>query len=414
MPSTTVTIERVVAGGAGLGHLDDGKVVFVDGALPGETVEATVFDDRRDFAKAQITRVLEAAPARIEPPCPALAAGCGGCSWQHVEPAAQLELKVGIVRDALRRIAGLTDLPVRAAGAVAAFGYRTSLRLAVTADGRLGLRRAASHDVVALDACLVAHPTLSVLIGELRATGRGEVALRVSASSGERTALALAPTTRDRRSTTRRPARAAAKPQLTGFPSGTGLGPRATVHERVAGVDLRVSAASFFQSGPAAAELLVAEVGAAIGVQHGPLLDAYGGVGLFAATVASADHEVVVVESSPSACADARINLAGVQGRVVETTFERWHPEPFDVVVADPARSGLGPQGATNVAATDARRIVLVSCDPVSLARDARLLTDHGYALRTCAVLDLFPHTAHVEVVSTFHRVSQRSGDPDG
>jgi 23S rRNA (uracil1939-C5)-methyltransferase len=413
VPATTVTIERVVAGGAGLGHLDDGKVVFVDGALPGETVEATIVDDRRDFAQAQITQVLVAAPARIEPPCPALAAGCGGCSWQHVEPAAQLDLKVGIVRDALRRTAGLPDVPVHAAGTVPAFGYRTSLRLAVGVDGRLGLRRAASHDVVALDACLVAHPTLSALIGDLRTTGRGEVALRVSAATGERTALALAPTTRDRRNT-RRPARAAAKPQLTGFPAGTGLGPRATVHERVAGVDLRVSAASFFQSGPAAAELLVAEVGAAVGVQDGPLLDAYGGVGLFAATVASVDHEVVVVESSPSACADARSNLAGIGGRVVETTFERWQPEPFDVVVADPARSGLGAQGATNIAATDARRIVLVSCDPVSLARDARMLADRGYVLRSCAVLDLFPHTAHVEVVSTFDRADLAPGDPDG
>ena len=247
----------------------------------------------------------------------------------------------------------------------------------------------------------------------------------MSASTGERTALVAAPASRDRWTGRRSPGQAGRDRRipsplhLTGVPPGTGLGPHATVHERVAGVDLRVSAASFFQSGPAAAELLVAEVGAAIGGQHGPLLDAYGGVGLFAATIASADHEVVVVESSPSACADARVNLAGVHGRVVETTFEAWQPEPFDVVVADPARAGLGKLGAANVAATDARRVVLVSCDPVSLARDAGLLAAHGYVLADCAVLDLFPHTAHVEVVSTFDRVTfdpvtLPPGDPIG
>ena len=407
MPGDVLVIERVVAGGAGLARAADGRIVFVDGALPGETVTARLVDERRDFARATVLDVLEPSADRVAPPCPHLAAGCGGCTWQHIAPTAQLALKVDIVRDALRRTAGLPEAAVRAAGAVAPWGYRTSLRLAITADGRLGLRRTASHDVVALDGCPVAHPALDALLGAIRAVGAGEVALRVSAATGEATALAIGagggrPARRGRRPT-HTPA-----PRLVDVPGGVATGRDAHLTERVAGVGLRVGAASFFQSGPAAAELLVAEVAAAVGAQHGPFVDAYGGVGLFAATVAAPDHPVVLVESSPSACADARFNLRSRMdlGRVdvVEARVERWTPTPADVVVADPARAGLQRDGAAAVAGTNARRIVLVSCDPVSLARDATLLAGHGYLHGGSAVLDLFPHTAHVEVVTIFER----------
>lgn len=396
MAGGVVTIERVVAGGAGLARDDDGRVVFVDGALPGETVKVRVVDERRDFARADVVDVLEPSPARVAPPCPHLAEGCGGCSWQHVEPAAQLALKADIVRDALRRTAGLPDASVRAGGAVPPWGYRTTLRLAATPDGRLGLRRTRSHDVVALDDCPVAHRALSELLGRVRVDGPGagaEVVLRVSATTGEATALLLAPRGRGRR------------PTRTGrlvVPDGVALGPAAFLEEHVAGARLRVSGPSFFQSGPAAAELLVATVGSVIADQDGPLVDAYGGVGLFAATVGAAEHEVVLVESSPSACADARLNLTQRRATVVESRVESWTPQPADVVVADPARAGLQRDGAAVVVETAARRIVLVSCDPVSLARDATLLAGHGYTLRETVVLDLFPHTAHVEAVTVF------------
>ncbi|MFT3853334.1 MAG: TRAM domain-containing protein [Ilumatobacteraceae bacterium] len=435
MAGGVVTIERVVAGGAGLARDEDGRVVFVDGALPGEAVTIRVVDERKDFARADVVEVLEPSPARVVPPCPHLAEGCGGCSWQHVEPAAQLALKVDVVRDALRRTAGLPDAPVRPGGAVPAWGYRTSLRLAVAPDGRLGLRRARRHDVVALDDCPVAHPLLSELLGRVRATGPGEVALRVGAATGEATALTVEPrpgSGRARRSAGRRAASAASglpwddvsmpapAPDGRGpstrtargagrsaagrlvVPDGVGVGSTAFLDEDVAGARLRVSAPSFFQSGPAAAGLLVATVGAAIGDQSGRLVDAYGGVGLFGATVAAAEHEVVLVESSPSACADARVNLAQRRATVVESRVEAWAPQPADAVVADPARAGLQRDGAAVVAATGARRIVLVSCDPVSLARDATLLARHGYALRDTVVLDLFPHTPHVEAVTVF------------
>jgi 23S rRNA (uracil1939-C5)-methyltransferase len=132
------------------------------------------------------------------------------------------------------------------------------------------------------------------------------------------------------------------------------------------------------------------------------LVDAYGGVGLFARALDAT--RTVVVESSESACADAVVNLSGRNTSVVCTSVEKWEPQRADLVIADPARTGLGKQGVDALTATGAPLLVLVSCDPVSLARDATLLRAHGYGHDQSTVLDLFPQTAHVEVVTRFTR----------
>ena len=222
----------------------------------------------------------------------------------------------------------------------------------------------------------------------MRVEGADEVSLRVSVATGEATVWSPSPSVR-----------------FEGLPTHVAIGPDATLVERVAGADLQVSAESFFQSGPAAAELLVDAVRRACGDVldglRGPLLDAYGGIGLFAATLGAADN--VVVESSRSSCADAVVNL-GDRATVHRTMFEQWVPQPVELAVADPARSGLGREATDVLAATGARRLVLVSCDPVSLARDTVLLAARGYHHAGSTVLDLFPHTAHVEVVTRFDR----------
>ena len=378
--------EKMAAGGDAIARLDDGKVVFVASALPGELVEVSLTAERRDFARGRVVGVREPSPHRVAPPCPSLAQGCGGCPWQFVEPSAQLALKGDIVREALARTGGLADADVRVGGAVPPWAYRTTMRLAVDLDGRPGLRMPASHDVVALADCMVAHPRLASLLGDLRVRGAGEVTLRIGVAGGEATALA------DR-----------AGARIEGLPPHVAVGPRAVVHEEVAGARLRVSAASFFQSGPAAAELLVAAVREARGPlpDGAVLLDAYGGVGLFAATVSTGP--VVLVESSRSACADARVNL-GSRAEVSCTPFERWSPRKVDVAVADPARAGLGKAGVAVLHATEAATVVLVSCDPVAMARDAALLGQRGYRHVVSTVLDLFPQTPHVEVVTRFER----------
>jgi 23S rRNA (uracil1939-C5)-methyltransferase len=276
------------------------------------------------------------------------------------------------------------------------------VRVAAGADRRVGLRRAHDHGVVALDDCLVAHPLLTELLPAIRLDAGAELSLRVGVASGERSALVHPG--RHRRS------------RLSGLPADVAVGPAAVVHETVAGHRLQVGAGSFFQSGPQAAELLVAAVASAGGeLLGGRVLDAYGGIGLFAATLpATAASTWLVVESSVSACADARVNLAGRAAVVHCSMVEAWQPVPVDLVIADPARAGLGRDGAARLAATGAQRIVLVSCDPVALARDSGLLAGSGYTHVSTAVLDVFPNTAHVETVTVFDRGAASRTHPDG
>ena len=384
-----VQVEHMAAGGDGLAHLADGRVVFVEGALPGETVVADVHTLRKDYGKARVAEVVEASPHRVVPPCPEVARGCGGCGWQHADPLAQLQWKADIVAEALRRTGREADAVVTVGGAVSPWGYRTTMRLAVTDTGRVGLRSAHSHHVVPLSQCPVAHPALSALLGDVRVHGAEELVLRVSVATGAVTAFT--PEVRGR---------------VEGLPEHPGLGPAAALHEVVDGVRLRVSAASFFQSGPEAASLLVDTVRRACGdllqdPDRGPVLDAYGGIGLFAATLGLRD--AVVVESSSSSCADARVNLA--HATIDEMVFEEWPVRPVRLAIVDPARAGLGAPAVDVLVATQAERIVLVSCDPVSLARDTALLRERGYAHRGTTVLDLFPHTPHVEAVTVFEPV---------
>lgn len=393
----------MVAGGLALARDGAGRVVFVDGALPGERVLARVTEERRDFARAIAVEVLEASPHRMAAPCPALAAGCGGCTWQHVDPRAQHRFKAEIVVDALRRIAHLADPPVPVAQPLVGPALRTTARLAVGPDGRSGHRpRSRPGDrvpgePVATGTCLVAHPRLEELVVDGRYPGSAEVLLRVGVASGERLA---------------RTGANAGAAQVPPDVVVAGTGGHASVHEEVAGRWFRISADSFFQSGPVAAEALVRAVSAAASDALGAgghLVDAYAGVGLFASTLGS-DRGVAVtaIEHHPAAAADARVNLADLDARVVASEVGRWRPRRNDprpaVIVADPSRPGLGRPGVAALAAAGAPRLVLVSCDPASLARDTRLLGAEGYTLSTLALVDAFPHTFHVETVSRFDR----------
>ena len=394
-------VTGVAVGGDGVAREASGRVVFVAGALPGELVVAEVVEEHPRHARAVAGEVVEASPDRVAPPCPFVAAGCGGCGWQHVDLAAQREMRAAMVADALVHLGGVTDPRVAAGPSLVGdgAGYRTTIRAVADLQGRLALRRHHSHELVAVPGCLVAHPLVAEVLAEGRFPPGAEVTVRVGARTGERMVVvdgADQDAVDD----------AVLVPEGVRVVTGAELagGKRAWLHEEVAGIRLRVSARSFFQAGPEAAEALVGTVEAAVGDVRGVrLADLYGGVGLFAATVGRHAH-VELVEASSSAAADARVNLKELDARVVRSDVTRWRARPQDVVIADPPRAGLGRGGVRAVRAAKAPRVVLVSCDAGALGRDAGLLARAGYRLVGSTVVDAFPHTPHVEVVSRFDR----------
>jgi 23S rRNA (uracil1939-C5)-methyltransferase len=381
----------MAVGGEAVARDAGGRVVFVEGALPGETVDVIVYDQRASYARASVTEVISPAPERVAPPCPHVARGCGGCGWQHIAPAAQVVFKIGLVVDALRRLGGVNEPEVRPGPALPSFGYRTTLQVAVA--GGPGFRRHRGHQVVEVDSCLVSHPLLEDVLAHGHFGTASAALLRAGARTGERMAV-LTPTAAG--ASLGAGVRAVGQDELD-------QGRRAWIFEEVAGARLRISAGSFFQARPDGAEVLVDLVGRALeDAPPGPLVDAYGGVGLFGATVGRC-RPVTLLESSPSAVADARVNLPAARVRRVDVAH--WRPAPAAAVVADPPRAGLGRRAAGVLAATGASHLALVSCDPASFGRDAALLAAHGFALRWATVVDMFPGTPHVEVVGSFIRV---------
>ncbi len=393
-----IRIDSVAVGGDGVGRADDGRVMLVPGALPGELVRVQITEERRSMLRGAVVEVLQPSDDRQLPWCPHVLDGCGGCGWQHVRPDRQGVLKRSVVIDALRRTAKLdqsdAERVVRLGPALPDRGYRTTARGAVGLDGRIGMRAYHSDVVVPIATCGVLEPSLDAAIWSATVgPGVAEVEARVGLSSGDRS-LRL----------------------IGSGPAGvTRTDPSSMVRETIAGVPLQVSSGSFFQSSVVGAEALVQIVDDAVGPAEAGqrLIDLYGGVGLFAATVGRRFDAVTVVELAKSSCRDARANLVRhPKAQVVESDVGRWRPArvsgPAPVVIADPARRGLDRVGVATVVACRPNRVVLVSCDVGAFARDVRLLLDADYVLVDATCLDLFPNTPLVEVVSTFEPAERR------
>ncbi|MGI9622046.1 MAG: class I SAM-dependent RNA methyltransferase [Acidimicrobiales bacterium] len=388
-----LVVDGISSNAEGVARDDSGRVVFVHGAIPGDVVEAEVTTEHKRFARASLERVLQASPQRRTPPCLHRLQGCGGCGLQHATPEGQRDLKMRMVRDALQRIGRIEGPDLIFGGGVSPAGYRTTVRAGVV-DGRAGFREHRSHELVATPGCIVAHPTLRELMAEGRFPDATGVFMRVGHDPED--CVAVVDPARSGSSTPR--GRLVGREEVP----ATDL---AAVEERVRNRSFRVSANSFFQSGPAAADLLVGTVDSLLDRtdRRGALVDLYTGVGLLVGLV-EFDGRRIGVEHSRTAVGDARVNLTDLEVSVVETPVETWVPEQADVAIADPSRAGLGRRGVEVVASTRAADLVLVSCDAGALGRDAGLLTSAGFHLQSCTVLDLFPETSHVEVVSHFTR----------
>ena len=397
-----VDVGPVAHGGHCVARLD-GQVVFVRHALPGERVRIAITERTKSFLRADAVEVLEAAPGRGEAPCAYAGPGrCGGCDFQHVDPAVQRELLRDVVLEQLRRLAGITwDLEVEAVSPDA-LGWRTRVQFAVDRDGRPGLRRHRSHEIIPVDRCLIAHPDLPRV---LDTSWDDDAVEAIVSSTGDRLVVTDASISDE------------VEARVDGVVArdGTVRGGRGAVTERVGATDFRVSGSGFWQVHPAAASTLVAAVleGAAVGPGQ-TVLDLYAGVGLFTAFLADEvgdDGTVVSVESDPGGSRDARRNLHDLpQVRLVAETVERALRQRLlgdtaDVVVLDPPRTGAkkAVQGIVDLAP---RRIVYVACDPAALARDLASFAARGYELTSLRAFALFPMTHHVECVAVLEPVA--------
>lgn len=370
-----VDVGALAHGGHCIAHVA-GRTVFVRHAIPGERVRIRITQSTAKIGRAVVVAVIEAADSRVEPPC--LYAGqCGGCDFQHVDFSTQRDLLGGVVSDLYRRMAGL-ELDVRVNEVRGGpLGWRTRMDFAVDADGSAGLRRHRSHEIVHIDDCLIAHPGLP-RVWETGWTAATTVSA-VCSSTGD-SVVAVD-------------------------------GDRAqTVVEAVRGRRFTVAATGFWQVHPRAAETLVDAVLRLGEPKTGErVLDLYSGSGLFSAFLGQAvgpDGSVTAVEGDRRAVQAARDNLA-------DLTQVRQRPGPVerilrelgraDLVVLDPPRAGA-KNAMRDIAATEAARIVYVSCDAATQARDVSVLAALGYRLASLEAYAVFPMTHHVETVALLTR----------
>jgi 23S rRNA (uracil1939-C5)-methyltransferase len=414
-----VAIEKPASGGRMIAR-HEGQVLLVAGAIPGERADVVVERVEKHVAFAAVTNLREASPDRRAPQMDPL---CGGSVYAHIELARQRAIKSVIVADAFARIAKhplSTDVDVAASPER---GYRTRARLHVR-DGRVGFYREGTHDLCDAAATAQLHerslPTVEGLVAALRSAGRSVVSVELSetlAADQRACHVEIA----DGRGLSASTLEGLLSGDLQGVSVVDQRGSRLTAGldrlsdpltaitgGRAAGT-LRRSTEAFFQANRFLLPALVTGVMESV-LPSGAVLDLYSGVGLFAVALAGAGRrEIVAVEGHATSGGDLRENAAAFGDAIavvvspVEGELERRRKLPPTVVV-DPPRTGISKPVVAALVAGAPKRIVYVSCDPPTLARDARLLIDGGYGLVSIRAFDLFPNTPHIESLAVFDR----------
>ncbi|MFB7587734.1 class I SAM-dependent RNA methyltransferase [Streptomyces sp. NPDC056169] len=425
-----VEVGPVAHGGHCIARTEEGRVLFVRHALPGEKVVARVTEGEETsrFLRADAITILDPSKDRVEAPCPFAGPGkCGGCDWQHAKPGAQRRLKGEVIAEQLLRLAGLTPEEAGWDGTVMpAEGdklppgevpqWRTRVQYAVDAEGHAGLRKHRSHEVEIIDHCMIAAEGVSELGIEKR-TWEGMATVEAIAASGSNDRqVILTPKPGGRLPLVEldKPVSVLRVDEKDGGVHR--VHGRAFVRERADERTYRVGNGGFWQVHPQAAQTLMLAVMQGLTPRKGDsALDLYCGVGLFAGAIADRVGErgaVLGIESGKRAVEDARHNLEGFprvrieQGKV-ESVLPRTGITDVDLIVLDPPRAGAGKQTVNHLAGLGARRIAYVACDPAALARDISYFATRGYKVRTLRAFDLFPMTHHVECVAILEPVKK-------
>jgi 23S rRNA (uracil1939-C5)-methyltransferase len=404
-----VRLTAMAHGGSALGR-HEGQVIFVPYTIPGETVRVEIIETHKRWARARLLEILEPSPYRVEAPCPYFGPDrCGGCHFQHIAYEAQAELKHQVVVDQLARVGGLQNANVREIiGAAEPWGYRNHAQFSVTAEGWLGFLTADTHHVIPVEECLILEPYLDDLWTalDMKWPQLQRLSLRCGAATGDLMAIFELDHYEDFDIEVDFPVSCVI---LLADGETVVLMGNGYLTERVSERDYRISAGSFFQVNSAGAEALVQLVHDYLGpTKNDALVDLYCGVGLFCLALADEVGHVLGVEADASAIADFKHNAQGMDHiELAEGKAQAILPhldEKVDLLVLDPPRSGAGKQVVNEIARLGPRRLCYVSCDPSTLARDARHFIDYGYSLQEVQPIDLFPQTYHVESVALFVR----------
>ncbi len=385
-------IDKLVYGGDALGRRN-GQVVLTPFALPGELVSVETRPAKGNILRGWVKKVQEPSTERATPVCPYFTK-CGGCHYQHASYPFQLQWKESILRETLLRTGGFeydSEIPILSAEP---WGYRNRIQLHFS-QRKMGFRRPESHELCPIESCTISSPRLNEAIAAFNSklrrpewpdflqslevfTNETDVHLNIIESN--------------------RPVAARFFTWCAGFVPGFLQG---SIEYKAAGHTFRISRGSFFQVNRFLIEALVAEV---LGGYRGDsVLDLYAGVGLFTVPLAERFRRVAAVERSASAFHDLEQNCASLAPRVTaaKTATEDFLAslmEPPQLVVADPPRTGLGKDAAQHLLRLTPEKMVIVSCDPATLARDLRILRQ-GYRIDRMVLVDLFPQTYHFETV---------------
>jgi 23S rRNA (uracil1939-C5)-methyltransferase len=447
--SVSVTIDDLAFGGEGVGRAD-GYVVFVRGGVPGDRLRVRLDQARARFGRGTIEAIESPSPHRVEAPCPYFGR-CGGCRLQHIDYQAQLSFKSKQVADALERLGGLGQVSVLPIlGAAETYGYRNKMEFTVSRarDGgpvTVGLHEAERYDsVLDVERCLLQSDGMNALLDEARRflkdsglsaweQDSGEGLLRfLMLREGHRTGETMVNVVTSSPAVSELAplaARLAARvPRTTSVVMNVNpkkasvavgveehlLGGRDHILESVGGLQFQVSANSFFQTNTAQAERLFALVLESAGLEGGEtVLDLYSGTGAISLQLARRCRRVYGVEVTQAAVDDAARNAAA--NGIANCTFLAGEVRfvlpaliaegvSAQVVVADPPRAGFHPKALRALLQMGPARIVYVSCNPATLARDAGELVRGGYRLEWVQPVDMFPHTPHIEAVARLER----------
>lgn len=419
----TVTVDKPAHGGTFVAR-HDGRVVFVRGACPGETVVAELLPDSSTnarFWRAETIEVIEAGPDRVPSAWPESGyEGIGGADYAHIRIEAQRRIKTEVLQELMTR-ARIATYPIEdiqiepARDDHTGLGWRSRVRFSVD-HGKVGMRGWRSHEIHAVGSNPLAHPSIQSLGIGVWTAPNGVVAVDVAAPSGSAPVMIVRAEKELSLEDLNLPAGSEkASVVLTTRSSTTILRGDDTVREIVGDDVYTLYAGGFWQVHIDAPRLLTAAVGDALEAHEGERVwDLYGGAGLFSVPAARAvgtQGELVSVEGAERASADAAANLAAYpQAEAVTADVRDFLAEASegpDRVIMDPPRAGVGEKAMARLTELTRKRMVYVSCEPSTLARDLRIAEQEGWAISDFQVFDLYPHTHHMECVVKLERAAR-------